>query len=135
MKIQWGNSVAVHRAILRTAGLRVPRQEREEWFAEWRSELWYAWQSRIRESQMVHRPVDVTAFCLSAFNDALWLRRNPPRRKVRHILGLSPWVRQTVKALLTVRWNCIVPRKPFLARWAPDGEAAVGSAGAHPAKE
>jgi hypothetical protein len=54
---------------------------------------------------------------------------------LRESLGLSPGVRQTVKALLTVRWNCIVPRKPFLARWAPDGEAAAGSAGAQPAKE
>jgi hypothetical protein len=51
------------------------------------------------------------------------------------ILGLSPGVRQTVKALLTVRWNCIVPRKSFIARWAPAGEAAAGSAGAQPAKE
>jgi RNA polymerase primary sigma factor len=50
-------------------------------------------------------------------------------------VGLSPGVRQTAKALLTVRWNCIVPRKPIRARWAPDGEAAAGSAGAHPAKE
>ena len=50
-------------------------------------------------------------------------------------MGLSPGVRQTVKTLLTVRWNCIVLRKPFPARWAPAGEAAAGSAGAQPAKE
>jgi hypothetical protein len=58
-----------------------------------------------------------------------------PFENVQQTLGLSPGVRQTVKALLTVRWNCIVPRKPFLARWAPAGEAEAGSAGVQPAKE
>jgi len=51
------------------------------------------------------------------------------------ILGLSPGVRQTVKTLFAVRWNCIVLRTGFLAKWAPAGEAEVGSAGAQPAKE
>jgi hypothetical protein len=50
-------------------------------------------------------------------------------------LGLSPGLRQTAKALLAVRSNCIVPRRRFLARCAPAGEAEAGSAGAHPARE
>ncbi len=48
---------------------------------------------------------------------------------------LSPGVRQTVKTLFAVRWNCIVLRRRFLAKWAPAGEAEAGSAGAQPAKE
>jgi hypothetical protein len=50
-------------------------------------------------------------------------------------LGLSPGVRQTAKALLTVRWNSIVIQKPFRARCASAGEAEAGSAGAQPAEE
>ena len=52
-----------------------------------------------------------------------------------HTMGLSPGVRQTVKALLTVRLNCIVLQKPFRARCAWAGEAEAGSAGVQPAKE
>src|ERR1039458_9169877 len=50
-------------------------------------------------------------------------------------MGLSPGVRQTVKALLTVRWNCIVLQKPFRTRCASAGEAEAGTAGVQPAKE
>ena len=89
MKTLCTNSVAVHLAILRVASLLVPIQQREESFAEWRSELWYARQSCIRESPMVHGNVDVTAFCLGAFKDALWLRSNRSRGKVRDIFILD----------------------------------------------
>ena len=50
-------------------------------------------------------------------------------------LGLSPGVRQTVKTLFAVRWNCIVLRRRLLAKCAPAGEAEAGSAGVQPAKE
>ena len=64
------------------------------------------------------------------------LTREPEMVKAyRDTLGLSPGVRQTVKTLFAVRWNCIVLRTGFLAKWAPAGEAEVGSAGAQPAKE
>ena len=59
--------MTVHLAILRAAALLVPRRERMDWMAEWRSELWYVRAARHRK---------VTAFCLGAFPDALWLRRN-----------------------------------------------------------
>src|ERR1039458_4087565 len=86
--------------------------------------------------------VQSSAHCGSCYTDAdrgiglnvangFCLRARDELREV----GLSPGVRQTVKALLTVRWNCIVPRKPFLARWGPAGEAEAGSAGVQPAKE
>jgi hypothetical protein len=63
MKGQWLQST-----ILRAASLLAPGDQRAEWLAGWRSELWYIPQ---RGS---------TLFCLGAFRDALWLRRNSPSR-------------------------------------------------------
>jgi hypothetical protein len=48
---------------LRVASLLVPSDRRAEWIEEWRSELWYI-QCRA------------TIFCMGAFRDAFWLRRN-----------------------------------------------------------
>lgn len=51
-------------AILRAAALLAPADYRDAWLEEWRSELWYM-------------PSDEKArFCLGAFRDAIWLRRN-----------------------------------------------------------
>ena len=65
----------MHLAMLWGAALLVRCQQRAEWLSEWRSELWYVRQSRGRGG--------MTAFCLGAFKDALWLRRNAPRPEVR----------------------------------------------------
>ena len=46
-----------------------------------------------------------------------------------------PGLRQTLKTLFAVRWNLIVLRRRFPARYAPAGEAEAGSAGEQPAKE
>ncbi|MGA3043326.1 MAG: hypothetical protein ABSF54_21335 [Bryobacteraceae bacterium] len=51
-------------ATLRAASLLAPGDQRAEWLKEWQSELWYI---PRREA---------TRFCLGAFQDALWLRRN-----------------------------------------------------------
>jgi hypothetical protein len=51
-------------AILRVASWLAPGDRRAEWLDEWRSELCHVPQCRAM------------AFCLSAFGDALWLRRN-----------------------------------------------------------
>jgi hypothetical protein len=59
--------MSIHLAFLRGAGVLVPRQQRPEWLAEWTAELCYVRQ--LRESCAI-------AFCLGAFPDALWLRRN-----------------------------------------------------------
>jgi hypothetical protein len=59
----------IHLAILRSAAWLVPAEQRAEWLAEWRSELWYVQQSGERR---------MTGFCLGSFRDALWLRRNSP---------------------------------------------------------
>jgi len=50
--------------ILRAASLLAPANQRALWLNEWRTELWYI---PSRGS---------TLFCLGAFRDALWLRRN-----------------------------------------------------------
>jgi hypothetical protein len=50
---------------------------------------------------------------------------NPERaRKIRDKVRLAPGVRQTVKAPRAARWNSIVLRTGFTARWLPAGEAA-----------
>src|SRR6266851_5503492 len=56
-------------AILRIASLLVPAAQRLEWLAEWSAELWH-----------VHHMArgQETAFCLGAFQDAFWFRRNTP---------------------------------------------------------
>lgn len=52
------------RAALRAASLLTPRDARDEWLREWRAELWHVPRSAS------------TRFCLGAFHDAFWLRRN-----------------------------------------------------------
>jgi hypothetical protein len=58
------NSAALQDAILRVASLLAPSDQRDEWIEEWRSELWYV------------DPRRATLFCMGAFRDAFWLRRN-----------------------------------------------------------
>jgi hypothetical protein len=59
MKSEW-----LQGATLRMASFLAPSHQRAEWLEEWRSELWYV---PGREA---------TAFCMGAFRDAYWLRRN-----------------------------------------------------------
>jgi hypothetical protein len=54
---------------------------------------------------------------------------------LKELLGLSPGVRQTDKTLPAVRWNSIVLRTGFPARWPAAGEAEAGNAGEQPAEE
>ena len=78
MKIHRGShSLLVSRAILRMASLFVPLQERSEWVAEWEGELWHVWQAcKTASPASSHDNSEVVAFCLGAFQDAFWLRRN-----------------------------------------------------------
>jgi hypothetical protein len=50
-------------AVLRAASLLAPQDQRASWLEEWQSELWYV-------------PRRQATFCLGAFRDALWVRRN-----------------------------------------------------------
>ena len=59
MKSEW-----LQHTVLRAASLLAPGDQRTEWFREWHSELWY-----------VPRR-GAARFCLGAFRDAIWLRRN-----------------------------------------------------------
>jgi hypothetical protein len=61
--------MTIHLAMLRSAAWLVPGEQRADWLAEWSAELWYVRQRCRRQ---------VTGFCLGAFRDAFWLRRNRP---------------------------------------------------------
>jgi hypothetical protein len=71
----------IHFAVLRGAACLVPGEQRAEWLAEWRAELWYVRQGGGRQA---------TAFCLGSFRDALWLRRNRPPDAPRPLRLESP---------------------------------------------
>jgi hypothetical protein len=58
-----------HIGILTAASRLVPKEQRAEWLAEWRGELW-------------HVKTDAAIFCLGSFRDAAWLRRNSPREQM-----------------------------------------------------
>lgn len=68
--------IYLHLAILRSAALLVHVEQRGEWFAEWSAELRY----------VTH---GATVFCLGAFQDAIWLRRNNPAPNARRTSGLD----------------------------------------------
>ncbi len=107
--------------ILRAASLLVPRQQRSEWFAEWRAELWHITND---QSEAHQSSPDATAFCLGAFQDALWLRRNHPRPTTPRLalgsasrcgLSLAIWASA---ALLLCLWlpetRKIVSQSPYV---------------------
>ena len=66
--------------ILRTAALLAPRELRDDWLAEWTAELWVVRHSGKHSAR----------FCLGAFRDALWLRRNSPAPEASSRLLRSP---------------------------------------------
>jgi hypothetical protein len=68
--------------LLRGACLLVPGELREEWLEDWRSELWYVQReySSIEERSAFGKR-RITAFCLGAYKDAYYLRRQNWRTK------------------------------------------------------
>ena len=77
-------------AILHTAAWLVPTVQRREWLAEWKAELWHVCDSCERKQE--GRPDDMqqaTMFCLGAFKDAFWLRRESPMSTVSEIFPLG----------------------------------------------
>jgi hypothetical protein len=74
-----------YQALLKIAALLVPYERREEWFAEWTAELWYVRQAP--DSRALR-------FCLGAFQDALWLRRN-----LSPVARPRAWLRSPLKCL------------------------------------
>jgi hypothetical protein len=69
--------------LLRLASLLVPCQHRGEWWREWRSELWHVRQACTAQRAFPWRGErEVAAFCLGAFQDAFYLRREVGHKKV-----------------------------------------------------
>ncbi|MGH9621642.1 MAG: hypothetical protein ACRD45_18300, partial [Bryobacteraceae bacterium] len=88
--------------ILHLAALLLPRSERPEWSREWNSELWYVRRNRLM-------------FCLGAFRDALWVRRNSPGE--RHGFLQSPrrcLLLLSFLAALTIPWIFYLPEPPAM---------------------
>ena len=64
-----------HIGLLRVASLLVPLPQRTEWWHEWHSELWHVRHACAPGCGFSMRAeAEVTAFCLGAFQDALYLR-------------------------------------------------------------
>ena len=99
---------AAHATMLRAAALLVPRELRAEWLAEWGAELWVVRRVSGR----------ATSFCLGAFRDALWVRRNNPAGDERAVLLKSP-----VGCLLVLAGLAAVT--VGLAYWLPDSRAVL----------
>lgn len=78
----WRRSISswIYNAAVCGPALLVNREEREEWLAEWKSELWYLLDgSRYDFRSPVSINWDITRFCMGAVNDAISLRRNSSR--------------------------------------------------------
>jgi hypothetical protein len=65
----------------------VPAQHRADWFAEWVAELCYI--NNLQNRAWCRNNRKAIVFCLGAFNDALWMRRNTPRPDVRLLPALK----------------------------------------------
>ena len=77
-------------AILHTAAWLVPAVQRREWLAEWKAELWHVCDSCERKQEGC--PDDMqqaTMFCLGAFKDAFWLRREHPASTFSEIFQMG----------------------------------------------
>ena len=109
MKIRRSShSASIYRAMLRGVALLVPLSEREEWLAEWRSELWYFRHDRgLAMDSSARLSLSMTRFCLGSFQDALWIRRNCPDAARRDRLWLrSPLLCTTILvALAVLAWS------------------------------
>ncbi len=77
--------MTIHLAMLRCAAWLVPGALRADWLAEWSAELWHVRRAQERRA---------TGFCLGAFRDALWMRRNcPPEARP------APWLESPGRCL------------------------------------
>ena len=126
------------RLMLQTAGLLVPARDRAEWLAEWEAELWHICRARNAASPGSEnaeaedkRQLQPAAFCVGAFQDAAWLRRNhsrpiqlPKMRRgspVNCLLTLGGWT----AASLFVALSLSSARKTFLPPPYPDADKLV----------
>ncbi len=107
--------------ILLVASWLVPRGQRAEWLAEWRSELWHV--ASCRRGAAIW-------FALGAFRDALWLKRNIPA-SAAPLAPASPFRCIALLAAIALGAFCAsrfvpVPRVPAgLLAISTDGRPAV----------
>ena len=82
MNLLWlARALSLPRLTLRLASFLVPFSQRGEWLAEWCAELWHVRQSAASQSQtqrLLPWRDPAICFCLGAFQDAFWLRREQP---------------------------------------------------------
>lgn len=82
-----GASLSIYLLLLRLASWLAPGNQRAEWLAEWKAELWHVGRSHGTGMSGDFRGGErVTAFCLGAFQDALWLRRNGSAPKAGRVM-------------------------------------------------
>jgi hypothetical protein len=106
--------MTLHRAVIRIAAWLVPATERAAWMDEWQSELWY-----VRDG--------ATSFCLGAFRDALWVRRNTGGFSPAMFRIVSPWRCLAALALLAAvclffAFQLPLPRSVLLPSPLPNAE-------------
>ena len=71
----------LQRTLLRTASWLVPGCRRADWLDEWMAELWQARRALGARAAL--------AFCLGAFRDAFWLRRESFHWRLRETVSLD----------------------------------------------
>jgi hypothetical protein len=103
-----------HRALIRMAAWLVPATERAAWVDEWQSELWY-----VRHGAM--------SFCLGAFRDAVWVRRNLGGFRPGLFRIVSPWRYLGALALLAAvsiffAFQLALPRSVLLPSPLPEAD-------------
>ncbi len=76
---------ALNLGVLAGAWLIVPGDGREEWWREWRGELWQARQEHACDGAVSWRSERVLLrFCLGAYQDAICVRRLHTRTRTVH---------------------------------------------------
>jgi hypothetical protein len=107
-------SAPLHFAILRCASILVPADDRSEWLAEWQAELWYLRGRALR-------------FCLGAFRDAFWLRRNAPHPEKGRLFSPK-------SALRCILWLAALAAASVFFAVRQYGDTSLGTPGS-PARE
>jgi hypothetical protein len=95
-----GKALAAHEAILALASWLVPRRRRSEWLKEWSGELWYLLNADGPPDACRRSPT-ATAFCLGAFQDAIWLRTQSARMQAYELIHIQSAI-QCVAVLLII---------------------------------
>ncbi|WP_263368984.1 hypothetical protein [Edaphobacter bradus] len=110
--------------MLRSASLLVPVSQRDTWLEEWRSELWYVGQAVLSEDlPFFVRERQTATFCLGAFHDALYLRRERKALIARTVRPSRSALRTTaalfVLAMLSFGAALLLPRVQSVLRPSP----------------